>query len=154
MPEATQTADSSRWPRRALPSRPAPITFAPPAVEPTSTAPATATLSYGDKQLELKVIPATEGASGIEISKLLTTLGVITLDPGFTNTGFDHLEGHLHRRRRRDPAVPRLPDRAAGPELHLPGDQLPADPRRAAQRRPNWTRSPSGSAGTPCCTRT
>ncbi len=44
-------------------------------------------LRYGDQELELKLVPATEGASGMEISKLLTTLGVITLDPGFTNTG-------------------------------------------------------------------
>src|SRR6476646_6451597 len=34
-----------------------------------------------------KVVTATEGVSGVEISKLLTTLGVITLDPGFVNTG-------------------------------------------------------------------
>ena len=44
-------------------------------------------IRYGDGELELKVVPATEGAPGVEISKLLTTLGVITLDPGFTNTG-------------------------------------------------------------------
>ena len=44
-------------------------------------------MRYDGQELELKVIPATEGSSGIEISKLLTTLGVITLDPGFTNTG-------------------------------------------------------------------
>jgi citrate synthase len=46
-----------------------------------------AVIHYGDGELELKVVPATEGAPGVEISKLLTTLGVITLDPGFTNTG-------------------------------------------------------------------
>ena len=46
-----------------------------------------AVIQYGERGLELKVIPATEGAPGVEISKLLTTLGVITLDPGFTNTG-------------------------------------------------------------------
>ena len=46
-----------------------------------------AVIRYGDGELELKVVPATEGAPGVEISKLLTTLGVITLDPGFTNTG-------------------------------------------------------------------
>ena len=42
-------------------------------------------------------------------------------------------DDHLHRRRRRHPALPRLPDRAAGGEVDLPGDQLPADLRRAAQ---------------------
>jgi citrate synthase len=62
------------------------IQFLPP-TEATIQAPATGSLEFGGEQLELKVIPATEGASGMEISKLLTTLGVITLDPGFTNTG-------------------------------------------------------------------
>src|SRR6476469_4807701 len=62
------------------------IQFLPP-TEATIQAPATGAFEFGGEQLELKVIPATEGSSGIEISKLLTTLGVITLDPGFTNTG-------------------------------------------------------------------
>ena len=47
----------------------------------------TATFSYGDHTLDLRVVPATEGAAGVEISKLLSTTGLITLDPGFTNTG-------------------------------------------------------------------
>jgi citrate synthase len=46
-----------------------------------------ATLIYGGKELDLKVVPATEGASGVEIGKLLSTTGVVTLDPGYTNTG-------------------------------------------------------------------
>jgi citrate synthase len=46
-----------------------------------------AVLSYQGKELPLKLIPATEGASGVEISKLLTTLGIVTLDQGYTNTG-------------------------------------------------------------------
>jgi citrate synthase len=62
------------------------IQFMPP-TEATLEAPATGSLEYDGQALELKVIPATDGASGMEISKLLTTLGVITLDPGFTNTG-------------------------------------------------------------------
>ncbi len=44
-------------------------------------------ISYQDTSLELKLIKATEGSDGLEISKLLATTGVITLDPGFTNTG-------------------------------------------------------------------
>src|SRR6476620_2772476 len=85
MPEVTQTADAAVATTSAAEQTGA-ITFAPPTA-PTLDGPATASLQYGDKQLELKVIPATDGASGIEISKLLTTLGVITLDTGFTNTG-------------------------------------------------------------------
>src|SRR4029079_6708257 len=46
-----------------------------------------AVIHYGDAELELKVIPAIEGAPGVEISKLLSTLGIITLDQGYTNTG-------------------------------------------------------------------
>jgi len=46
-----------------------------------------ATLVYGGKELDLKLVPATEGASGVEIGKLLSTTGVVTLDPGYTNTG-------------------------------------------------------------------
>ena len=46
-----------------------------------------ALIEYNGNALELTIIPAAEGAPAIEISKLLTTIGVITLDPGFTNTG-------------------------------------------------------------------
>ncbi len=46
-----------------------------------------ATLVYGGKELDLKLVPATEGASGVEIGKLLSTTGLVTLDPGYTNTG-------------------------------------------------------------------
>src|SRR6476469_1678200 len=90
MPEVTQTADAAAATASVAPASVAEqtgaVTFAPP-VEATVDAPASASLAYDGKQLELKVIPATEGSSGIEISKLLTTIGVITLDPGFTNTG-------------------------------------------------------------------
>ena len=72
MPEVTQTADAAVATASVAPSSVAEqtgaVTFAPP-VEATVDAPATASLEYGDKQLELKVIPATEGSSGIEISK-------------------------------------------------------------------------------------
>jgi citrate synthase len=90
MPEVTQTADAAAATASVAPASVAEqtgaVTFAPP-VEATVDAPASASLEFDGKQLELKVIPATEGSSGIEISKLLTTIGVITLDPGFTNTG-------------------------------------------------------------------
>ncbi len=57
----------------------------PPASAASATAPGA--LTYGGKTLELTVVPATEGASGVEIGKLLATTGVVTLDPGYTNTG-------------------------------------------------------------------
>ena len=66
----------------------------------------------------------------------------------------DAKRDHLHRRRRRHPALPRLRDRAPRQELHLPRGRLAAHLRRAARRRPSWTSSTRRSAGTRCCTRT
>src|SRR5664279_6476080 len=56
-------------------------------IEPHSPDRPGALIEYNGNALELTIIPAAEGAPAIEISKLLTTIGVITLDPGFTNTG-------------------------------------------------------------------
>ena len=86
MPEATDTAATSAATPTSVAEQTAAVQFLPPS-DPTVSAPSTATLHYDGQELELKVIPATEGSSGIEISKLLTTFGAITLDPGFTNTG-------------------------------------------------------------------
>jgi citrate synthase len=45
------------------------------------------TLRYGeDSELNLPVKSATEGSAGIEVTKLLATTGMVTLDPGFVNT--------------------------------------------------------------------
>ena len=43
-------------------------------------------LRYGDVETELKVIPATEGPGGIDISKLIATTGLTSFDQGFVNT--------------------------------------------------------------------
>ncbi|MGD0701573.1 MAG: citrate synthase [Trebonia sp.] len=44
-------------------------------------------LHYGDgAELDLPVKTATEGSAGIEVNKLLSTTGMVTLDPGFVNT--------------------------------------------------------------------
>src|ERR1700749_1553377 len=40
----------------------------------------------GDSELDLPVKSATEGSAGIEVTKLLSTTGMVTLDPGFVNT--------------------------------------------------------------------
>jgi citrate synthase len=46
-----------------------------------------AALRYADgAELELPVKYATEGSAGIEVTKLLATTGMVTLDPGFVNT--------------------------------------------------------------------
>ncbi len=46
-----------------------------------------ATLTFGDKKLELPVIEGTEGELGVDISALRSKMGLITLDPGYGNTG-------------------------------------------------------------------
>ncbi|CAA9537363.1 MAG: Citrate synthase (si), partial [uncultured Solirubrobacteraceae bacterium] len=54
------------------------------------------------------------------------------LRPGVPEHRVDPVGDRLHRRRRRDPRVPGLPDRAAVREVLLPRGRLPARPRRAA----------------------
>jgi citrate synthase len=44
------------------------------------------TISFGDATSEFSVIPATAGASGIDISKLMATTGLSAFDQGFVNT--------------------------------------------------------------------
>ena len=79
-------------------------------------APASGTLSLhhtdGSAQ-DLTVVHPTEGAPGVDISRLLSKGGLVTYDPGFVNTAICSSDDHLHRRRRRHPALPRLPDRPA-----------------------------------------
>ncbi|MGB5950999.1 MAG: citrate synthase [Ornithinimicrobium sp.] len=45
-----------------------------------------ATLRHKDHELELGVVPATQGNSGLDISALMKTTGDTTLDVGFVNT--------------------------------------------------------------------
>ncbi|MDP9221841.1 MAG: citrate synthase [Actinomycetota bacterium] len=51
-----------------------------------SQAPAEATLHYGDTDLILPRIPSTEGNDAVDVSKLLSTTDLVTLDVGFVNT--------------------------------------------------------------------
>jgi citrate synthase len=51
-----------------------------------SSTPGSVELRYPGGELELPVKPATEGSSGIEVTKLLSATGMVTLDPGFVNT--------------------------------------------------------------------
>ena len=44
-------------------------------------------LIYGDKEYQLPIIERSEGEKAIDISKLRQKTGLITLDPGFANTG-------------------------------------------------------------------
>jgi citrate synthase len=40
----------------------------------------------GDEDLQLPVVPSSEGAAGVDVSKLLARTGLVTYDPGFANT--------------------------------------------------------------------
>ena len=48
--------------------------------------PASAHLTYGDQELDFPVVQATEGNDGLDIGKLLSQTGAVTLDQGFVNT--------------------------------------------------------------------
>ena len=55
-------------------------------------------LDYPGGELKLPVKGATEGSAGIEVTKLLSTTGMVTLDPGFVNTascssGITYIDG-------------------------------------------------------------
>jgi citrate synthase len=47
----------------------------------------TATITVGDKKLDMPLIEGSEGEIGIDIAKLRSETGAITFDPGFGNTG-------------------------------------------------------------------
>ncbi|MDD7968772.1 citrate synthase [Actinomycetospora lemnae] len=47
----------------------------------------TATLSYPGGEHQMEIVEATEGASGVALGKMLGETGLITLDPGYVNTG-------------------------------------------------------------------
>jgi citrate synthase len=52
-----------------------------------ATTPDHVTITYGDTHVDAPVTRATEGVSGFDISKLMSSTGLVTLDPGYTNTG-------------------------------------------------------------------
>jgi len=47
----------------------------------------TAKLIYGDKTLELPIVTGSEGERAIDIAQLRAQTGLVTLDPGYGNTG-------------------------------------------------------------------
>src|SRR6187397_3358783 len=49
--------------------------------------PPTATLTYNGKSITMPVVTGSEAESAVDIQKLRATTGLITLDPGFGNTG-------------------------------------------------------------------
>jgi citrate synthase len=53
---------------------------------PDAEATRTVALRYDDGDLELPVKEPTEGSPGVELGKLMSSTGLVTLDPGFVNT--------------------------------------------------------------------
>ena len=77
----------------------------------------TATLKYPGGEIDLQIVHATEGADGIALGSLLSKTGYTTFDDGFVNTAstksaITYIDGDAGH-----PALPRLPDRAAGREV-------------------------------------
>jgi len=52
----------------------------------TSAGTQTVVLRHSGGELELPVRPVTEGSPGVDVTKLLSTTGLVTIDPGFVNT--------------------------------------------------------------------
>jgi citrate synthase len=50
------------------------------------TEPTTLTLTHPGGAMDLPVVPATDGGSGVDTSRLLSGTGYVALDPGFVNT--------------------------------------------------------------------
>ncbi|MDO8729996.1 MAG: citrate synthase [Candidatus Omnitrophota bacterium] len=53
----------------------------------TQSSQETATLTFGDKALDLPVVTGSEQEKGIDIARLRSATGAITLDPGFGSSG-------------------------------------------------------------------
>ena len=64
--------------------------------------------------IDLELRHGTAGPNAIDITPLFHKANLFTYDPGFVLNRQLRQHDHLHRRRRGHPAVPRLPDRAAG----------------------------------------
>ena len=97
-----------------------------------------ASLRIGTDELELPIVRGNEGDDAIDIAGLRGETGLITLDPGYGNTGactsaITFLDGEAG-----DPPLSRVPDRPAGRALDLPRGRLPADLGRSADAVISW----------------
>ena len=95
----------------------------------------TAKLTFGDQTIELPVIESTEGELALDISSLRGRTGLITLDPGLSNTGIcpsgiTYVDGEKGILRYRG-----IPIEQLARALQLRRDQLPADLRAPAHPR-------------------
>ncbi len=112
-----------------------------------------ASLTYGDRSVELPLVHGTEDEVAADISKLRGDTGLITLDVGYGNTGatrsaITFLDGEQGILRYRGYPIEQLAE-----QQHLPGGRLPAHLRRAADPRRSWTTSWPRSRTTPSSAR-
>ena len=119
------------------PAQPIPISdsiLKEPAMKPSDVK-ATLSFSDGSPSMELPIYKGTHRPRRDRHPQALRADRQVHLRPGLPVDRVVRVDHHLHRRRQGRAAVPRLPDRAAGRELRLPRDLLPAAVRRAAERR-------------------
>ena len=95
-------------------------------------------LRYGSGELDLPVRPATEGSAGIEVTKLLSTTGMVTLDPGFVNTAacsseITYIDGDAGILRYRGYPIEQLAEKSSFLEVSylLIHGHLPTEPQLA-----------------------
>ena len=120
-PPAAVSARAHSWTPRHLPT--------------TAPTPNPAQLTIGDKNYVVPGLRRHHRAGRHRHLRSSTAqAGMFTYDPGFTSTGELRVQDHLHRRRRRHPALSRLPDRAARRERRLPRDLLSPALRRTADQ--------------------
>ena len=110
----------------------------------------TATITVDDKTIPLPVTVGSEGEVGLDIAKLRSETGAITLDPGYGNTGacesaITYIDGDAGILRYRGIPIEQLAERSSFVETawllifgHLPNqsefDHFP--PQAAGQRPP------------------
>ena len=143
---AAEPAESRRTASRVRSRRPSTPELTSPRRKARAMSDARFTTPDGDT-LDLPITEASEGSSGAEHRQaaLVDRPGHLRLR--LREHRLVRVGDHLHRRRRRHPALPRLPDRPARREVVVPRGQLPAHLRRAAdRRRARRVRGPDPSA--------
>ena len=107
-----------------------------------------------DRTGKTVTVPITDGVFPASAIRELDP-NLFIYDPAFMSDRGLQVGDHLPRRRRRHPALPRLPDRAARRALDVPRGRLPAAQRRAAEqgaaRAVDATTSPTTRSSTRTC---
>ena len=103
-----------------------------------------ATLTFDGRTIDLPVVEGSEGELGLDISRLRSETGLITLDPGYGNTGactsaITFIDGEKGILRYRGIPIEQLAEKST---LHR--GRLAPDLRQAAHRDRAGRRSASG----------